>query len=196
MQEGKHDAELRLVPQGFVSREEHYLGGSMQIACPPPIGNHVVKQIPRTSRTWDAVLQRRSRFLQPERVLQNVLWPVAADVERTGGFREHRHDPLLIRLQGILEERLLERPQMSILQSLQDRGVDLLIEWPQRGKYGVQLKSNGDVEKEDFAAHTVMQLADSKQHGLVKLFVVIAADIGRVARPRRLTTPTRRRCGG
>jgi hypothetical protein len=178
--EGKHDAELRLVPQGFVSREEHYLSGSMQFACPPPIGNHAVMQIPRTSRTWDTIAQRRSRFLQPGLVLQVVLWPAAADVERTGDFREQRHNPLVTRLQGILEDRLLERPRMSILQSLQDRGVDLLIEWPQRGKYGVQLKSHGDVEKEDFASHTLMQIQDSRQHGLEKLYVVIAADIREV----------------
>lgn len=184
--EGRHEADLRLVPEGFVSREEQYLCGSMQFACPPPIGNHVVKQIPRTSRTWDAVVQRRSQFLEPGRVLQVVLWPAAADVERTGDFRNHRHDPLLARLQGILDDRLLERPRMSILQSLQDRGVDLLVEWPERGKYGVQLKSHGDVEDKDFASHTLMQIQDSRQHGLEKLYVVVAADIREVRKGSKL----------
>jgi hypothetical protein len=184
--EGRDGADLRLVPQGLVAREEHYLCGSLQVGCAPPNANHVVMQVPRTSRTWDAVLQRRSRFLQPGLVLQVVLWPAAAGVERTGDFREQRHDPLVTRLQGILDERLLERPRMSILQSLQDRGVDLLIEWPQRGKYGVQLKSNGDVEKESFAPHTLMQIQDSRQHGLEKLYVIIAADIREVRTGRKL----------
>jgi hypothetical protein len=185
-QEGKHDAELRLVPQGFVSREEHYLCGSMQYSCPPPIGQHVVKQIPRTSRTWDAIAQRRSRFLEPGHVLQNVLWPAAADVARTEDFRQQRHDPLITRLQERLEDRLLERPRMSILQSLQDHGVDLLIEWPHRGKYGVQLKSHGDVEEKEFASHTLMQIQDSRQHGLERLYVVIAADIREVRQGNKL----------
>jgi hypothetical protein len=184
--ESQQDAGLRLVPDWAVAREELYLCGSTQHSCPPPVGQHLVKTVPRTSRTWDAVMQRRSQFLEPGRVLQNVLWAAAADVERTGGFRELRHDPLVTRLQGILEDRLLERPRMSVLQSLQDRGVDLLIEWPHRAKYGVQLKSNGDVEKEDFALHTLMQIQDSRQHGLEKLYVVIAADIREVRKGKKL----------
>ena len=41
----------------------------------------------------------------------------------------------------------------------------------------MQLKNNGDVEKEGFAASTVAQIQDSRQHGLVKLYVILAADI-------------------
>jgi len=177
MAEDPRRGELRLVPPGLIRWEEEYLCGSMQFSCPPPIGQHIVKEIPRTSGTWDAVMKRRSLFLEPGRVLQNVLWPAAEDVARTADFREQRHDPLLTRLQNILEARLLEKPRISILQSLQDRGVDLLIEWPFRGKYGVQLKSHGDVEEKEFAAHTLMQIQDSRQHGLQRLYVVIAADI-------------------
>jgi hypothetical protein len=171
---------LRLAPDWAVCREELDLCGSMQYSCPPPIGRHVAMEVPRTSRTWDAVMQRRSQFLEPGRVLQSVLWPAAAEVARTEEFRKQRHDPLVTRLQEILEDRLLERPRMSILQSLQDRGVDLLIEWPHRAKYGVQLKSHGDVEDKDFASHTLMQIQDSRQHGLERLYVVIAADIREV----------------
>lgn len=178
--------DLRLVPPELVAREEEYLCGSRELSCPPPIGQHIVKEIPQTSRTWDAVMKRRSLFLEPGRVLQNVLWPATEDVARTKDFREQRHDPLLTRLQEILEARLLERPRMSMLQSLQDRGVDLLVEWPHRGKYGVQLKSNGDVEEKDFAAHTLMQIQDSRQHGLQQLYVVIAADIREVRKGKTL----------
>jgi hypothetical protein len=177
---GQPRGGLRLAPDWVVCQEELSLCGSMQFSCPPPVGRHVAMEIPRTSRTWDAVLGRRSRFLEPGRVLQNVLWSAAADVARTEDFREQRHDPLITRLQEILEDRLLERPRVSILQSLQDRGVDLLIEWPHRAKYGVQLKSHGDVEGKDFAPHTLMQIQDSRQHGLERLYVVIAADIREV----------------
>jgi len=35
-------------------------------------------------------------------VLQVLMWPEAADVARTEDFRQHLHDPLVTRLQGIL----------------------------------------------------------------------------------------------
>jgi hypothetical protein len=183
---GQPRGGLRLAPDWVVSREELYLCGSMQHSCPPPVGRHVAMEIPRTSRTWDAVMERRSRFLEPGRVLQSVLWPAAADVAQTGEFRQHSHDSLVTRLQGILEGRLLERPRISILQSLQDHGCDLLIEWPHRAKYGVQLKSHGDVEEKEFASHTVAQIQESRHHKLERLYVMIAADIREVRKGKRL----------
>jgi hypothetical protein len=136
-----------------------------------------VIELPRVSPTWDTIVQRQAQYLEPGRVLERVLWPQATDVARTAGFRDERHDPLVTRLQAILEARLLERPMLSILQSLCDRGCDLLIEWPRRAKYGAQLKSNGDVKKNGFEEKTLAQIQDSRQHGLRRLFVVLAADI-------------------
>jgi hypothetical protein len=178
----------RIAPDWVVPREESFLNGygSMQYPCPPPVGRHVAIELPKVSRTWDAIVQRQSLYLETGRVLQNVMWPAAADVARTADFREHLHDPLVTRLQGILEARLLERPRVSILQSLQDRGVDLLIEWPHRAKYGVQLKCHGDVEYKEFASHTLMQIQDSHQHDLERLYVVIAADIRELRKGKKL----------
>jgi hypothetical protein len=167
----------RIAPRSVVLREESFRYGSMQFACPPPIGQHVVIELPRLSATWDAIVRRQAQYLEPGRVLEHLLWPQAAAVLLTVGFRDERHDPLVTRLQAILESRLLERPRLSILQSLQDRGCDLLIEWPLRAKYGVQLKSNGDVEEKGFANKTLAQIGDSRQHGLERLFLVLAADI-------------------
>jgi hypothetical protein len=167
----------RIAPDWVVPREESFRYGSMQFTGPPPVGRQVVIELPRVSATWDAIVQRQAQYLDPGRVLEHVLWPQAADVALTAGFRDERHDPLVTRLQAILEARLLERPRLSILQSLQDRGCDLLIEWPLRAKYGVQLKSNGDVEEDGFANKTLAQIQDSRQHGLERLFVVLAADI-------------------
>ena len=127
--------------------------------------------------TAAALLSGQERLLEPGKVLDHLLWPGAADVARTADFRDERHDPLVTRLQGILEAGLFERPRLSVLQSLQDRGCDLLIEWPQRAKYGVQLKSNGDVEQADFSTRILAQIQDSRQHGLERLYVVLAADI-------------------
>jgi hypothetical protein len=134
-------------------------------------------ELPRLGATWDAIVQRQAQYLQPGSVLEHILWPQATEVGVTVGFRKELHDPLVTRLQAILESRLLERPKLTNLQSLQDRGCDLLIEWPLRAKYGIQLKSNGDVKPKDFANKTLAQIQDSKQHGLRRLFVVLAADI-------------------
>ena len=81
------------------------------------------------------------------------------------------------RLQEELESKLFESPRLFLTQSLQDRGCDLVIEWPQRAKYGVQLKSNGDVTETNFANKTIAQIQDSRQHNLRRLYVILAADI-------------------
>jgi hypothetical protein len=176
----------RIAPHRVVPREEMFQYGSMQFSCPPPVGQHIAIELPRVSPAWDAIAQRQSQFLEPGRVLGHLMWLAAADVARTEDFRRHKHDSLVTRLQGILEAKLLEQPRLSTLQSLQDRGVDLLIEWPHRAKYGVQLKSHGDVEEKDFANKVLAQILDSHQHGLEQLWVVIAADIREVRRGKKL----------
>jgi hypothetical protein len=111
------------------------------------------------------------------RAVEGALRQPAADVAATAAFRDQLHDALLARLRSILDVTLPDTPRISILQGLQDRGCDLMIEWPNRPKYGVQLKNNYDVEQSAFAASTVAQIQDSRQHGLTRLFVVLAADI-------------------
>jgi hypothetical protein len=111
------------------------------------------------------------------RSLEGILFAPAVDVSGTAGFKGKHHDRLLERLRRILAAMLPDSPRISILQSLHDRGCDELIEWPGRAKYGVQLKNNSDVKKGDFSATTVTQIQDSRQHGLVRLYVVLAADI-------------------
>ncbi|MEK6263010.1 MAG: hypothetical protein AABP62_30895 [Planctomycetota bacterium] len=118
--------------------------------------------------------------------LDQIMWAAAVDPSLTKGFQQKLHDGLVERLQEFLEARLPENPRLAILQSLQDRGCDLLIEWPQRAKYGVQLKNNGDVEKLDFSVKTLAQIQDSKQHGLVRLYLVIAADITGVSNSQKV----------
>jgi hypothetical protein len=167
----------RMVPDWVVLRGEEWLGARLQQGGPPPIGLHTTIEIARTTQTWEAITQRQSCFLEPGSVLERLLWPAAAEVSATAGFRAERHDPLIERLQKFLDARLLESPRLSITQSLHDHGADLLIEWPRRAKYGVQLKSNGDVEEKDFPTKTIAQIQDSRQHGLVGLYLILAADI-------------------
>jgi hypothetical protein len=111
------------------------------------------------------------------RALDLLLHAPSAHNDLIKGFRKKRHDPLIEKLKGLIETNLNPIPRVLTLQSLGDRGCDLLIEWPHQAKYGIQLKSNGDVEEPDFATKTLAQIQDSRQHGLVKLYLVLAADI-------------------
>ncbi len=165
------------VPYWIVPQHEHSLCGREIRFGPPLIGQHTEWVLPERSPTGSRIEDRQKAFLQPGTALEDVMRPRAADIAATARFREERHDPLLARLQTRLEIKLVERPHIAIIQNRQDRGCDLVIDWPMRVKYGVQLKSNGDVEEKDFAGKTVQQIQDSRQHGLTKLFVVLAADI-------------------
>jgi len=112
------------------------------------------------------------------KVLENLLWPAdACALALTAGFRGQSHDALVELLQTTLDKQLPDRPRLSVLQSLQDRGCDLLIEWQDGTKHGIQLKSNFDIEEEKFAATTIAQMQDSRQHGLAKLYVVFCGDL-------------------
>ncbi len=159
------------VPQFVVPHEEQTLCG--QVIMGP--WRELI--IPEGSRTAAQIEERQTFFLEPEKVLECIMRPSAADIALTAGFRQERHDPLLARLQTQLEAKLVERPHIAVIQNRQDHGCDLVIDWPLRAKYGVQLKSNGDVEESEFARNTIQQIQDSRQHGLKKLFVILAADI-------------------
>lgn len=128
------------------------------------------------AKEWAEELNAPSRRSNT-RNLDLLLHAASADIGLTSGFRTKRHDPLIEELKGLLETKLKPTPRVSTLQSLGDRGCDLLIEWPQQEKFGIQLKSNGDVQAPDFANKTLAQIQDSRQHGLIKLYVVLAADI-------------------
>jgi hypothetical protein len=123
--------------------------------------------------------------LGPTESLQQVMSPQTVDLSLTAGFRDQLHDDLLVRLLKQLEIKPLGNPRLSILQSLQDHGCDLLAEWPEV-KYGAQLKNNGDVEGIDFATKTIAQIQDSRQHGLEGLFLVLAADITGVSNQQKV----------
>lgn len=110
-------------------------------------------------------------------VIQKFLWRRAADVSLTRAFRQHRHDDMLECLRQKADIQLLGQPRVSILQSLHDAGCDLTIDWGSGAKYGAQLKSYGDINKPDFPNRTLSQIQDSRQHGLQRLYVLLAGDL-------------------
>jgi hypothetical protein len=165
-----------LVPSD-VTYEEYHRCGKEITSGPPPMNQQVELRLPEGSPALARIAERQGRLLEPGRVLEHIMHPPAPELAATSGFRDQRHDPMLALLLGKLQSALFERPYIAIIQNRQDHGCDLIIEWPLRAKYGVQLKSNGDVEEKEFARNTVQQIQDSRMHGLSKLFVVLAADI-------------------
>jgi hypothetical protein len=109
--------------------------------------------------------------------IQNFLWRRAADVSLTEAFRQQRHDDMLECLREKADTQLLGQPRVSILQSLHDAGCDLTVDWDAGAKYGVQLKSHADINKTDFSTRTISQIQDSRQHGLQRLYVLLAGDL-------------------
>jgi hypothetical protein len=67
------------------------------------------------------------------------------------------------------DDCLRRKPRVTIFQSLDDSGCDLLIEWAADARYGVQLKSHWDISQNNFAEKTLVQIQDSRAHGLNRL---------------------------
>ena len=112
-----------------------------------------------------------------EAELHQFLWKPAADPALTRGFGGFSHDHLLRLLREKADNNLVGKPRIVLVQSLQDAGCDLVIEWGDGSKYGIQLKSHGDIGEKDFAPKTVAQIQDSRRHGLRKLYVLLAGDL-------------------
>jgi hypothetical protein len=112
-----------------------------------------------------------------QEALHDFLWRPAADPARTKDFQGKRHDDLLRLLRDTADARLPGSSRVVITQSLQDAGCDILIDWGEGFKYGVQLKSHHDIGETDFAAKTVRQIQDSREHGLKRLYVLLAGDL-------------------
>ncbi|HLN29167.1 MAG TPA: hypothetical protein VK395_15565 [Gemmataceae bacterium] len=167
------------LPQHVVPHDEpaRIFAGSRQWCAPPPVGQIIRIILSPDCKTMRELKERQDSILEPSMVLERVLWPSAADEALAAGFKENSHDDLLQLLRVRLEERLLERPRISIFQSLQDRGCDQLIEWGPHAKFGIQIKSYGDIRDSEFARNTIAQIQDSRQHGLQRLYLLLAGDL-------------------
>lgn len=97
----------------------------------------------------------------------------------TDFFADKNHDDLLDLLLRYIENSspLIGNPKVFKTQSLNDHGVDLIIEYPNTCKIGVQIKSHFDVKGEDFAVKVKSQLAESQYHGLDKWYLLICSPL-------------------
>lgn len=111
--------------------------------------------------------------------LQALLWPTeAASPAATSWFAQRSHDELLQALLVAVDAALPGFVRASVFQSLQDAGCDIGIECIEEGaKYGIQVKSYGDIAQPEFARDTLAQIQDSRRHGLQRLFLLLAGDM-------------------
>lgn len=71
------------------------------------------------------------------------------------------------------EEVLIEK-----LQSLQDAGVDVAINFPKsKFRIGIQIKSWGDIRNSDFSTKVLAQKSQSMKHNISNLFLCLAGDL-------------------
>jgi hypothetical protein len=103
--------------------------------------------------------------------------------EETSFFKNKKHDDLLDLLLRYVENSsaLIGNPKVVKTQSLNDHGVDLIIEYPNKCKIGIQIKSHFDVTEKDFAVKVKAQFADSKFHGLDKWYLLICSPLSESA---------------
>lgn len=94
-------------------------------------------------------------------------------------FKDKKHDELLDLLQDYIQHSsfLIGNPRVFKTQSLNDHGVDLIVEFPNKSKIGLQIKSHFDVTEKDFAVKVKAQMADSQFHGLDKWYLFICSPI-------------------
>lgn len=98
--------------------------------------------------------------------------------ENTLIFKDRNHDEMVKELRDYLDlnkEYLGGNVFLNFTQALNDHGVDLLLEIPDRVKIGFQIKSHVDVADDRFAANVKRQFAESFAHGLDKWFLIICA---------------------
>jgi hypothetical protein len=116
-------------------------------------------------------------FVDHALAIHEFLWRNTGEAAHTKEFRNRGHDVLLELLRTKADKALPGCPRIVTTQSLQDAGCDIVIEWGAEAKYGVQLKSHFDISEKEFAGKTTSQIQNSRQHGLNRLYVLLAGDL-------------------
>lgn len=94
-------------------------------------------------------------------------------------FKNKNHDKLISLVNDFLASasRLIGNPKITPSQALNDHGVDIIVEFPDTTKIGIQIKSPNDVESKDFAPKVKAQMSESQAHGLDKWYLFICSPI-------------------
>lgn len=104
-----------------------------------------------------------------------------ASREDTAGFKDVKHDPYIEALRDWLHSygpNWVEQPSIPILQGLNDRGVDLKIEFKTTGlNVGFQVKSYGDISDENFSTKIWQQIGQSRSYAIDHFYIVLCGDM-------------------
>lgn len=101
--------------------------------------------------------------------------------EETAIFRTVKHEELISAMAYWFDQSKMvfgEVMQIEQTQSLRDSGVDLSLSLIQsKIKFGIQIKSFGDIEKKDFSTKLKAQTFESDSHNLEKYIILFAGDL-------------------
>jgi hypothetical protein len=111
--------------------------------------------------------------------ISTILNRKSSNDDKTAFFESKKHDDLLDLVLQYIENSsvLVGNPKVFKTQALNDHGVDLIVEFPNGCKIGMQIKSNFDVSEKDFAVKVKAQFAESQFHGLDKWYLLICSPL-------------------
>jgi len=118
-------------------------------------------------------------------VVLNRLYPTfnikSGEKEATSQFKEITHENLCDAIHYWIDENrlvMVEPTNSFITQSLRDEGVDVILEFLSSNvKIGFQVKSYNDIYDKNFTSTVKAQIATSKKHGIIKLFICLCGDL-------------------
>lgn len=98
-------------------------------------------------------------------------------------FKDKNHEGLIGLFIKFLGDNQVHigHPKITPSQALNDHGVDIILEFPDTTKIGIQIKSPIDVASKDFAPKVKAQMSESKYHGVEKWYLFICSPISGVA---------------
>lgn len=119
--------------------------------------------------------------VNPTEILVKILNVESASDEETRKFSDVSHDELCIAVEYWIDQCKLLFGEPVILyqnQSLRDAGVDVSMNLlTSEIKFGIQVKSYGDIQKDGFAKTVKMQITDSSKHKISKFILAFAGDL-------------------
>jgi len=122
--------------------------------------------------------------LTPEEFLERFVAMIQvqpAEPKQTSMFVKTKHEELCLAFSCWFNQLLLlfgDVVQVAITQSLHDDGVDIVVEQlSTKKRMGLQIKSHYDISEKTFHQKIMAQIAVSKKHDLMKLFVILCADL-------------------
>ena len=117
-------------------------------------------------------------YVQPGTPSERLIYAsrtVASNAINIRTFCGHKHDSLLelankriLKIKGFIDSGL----SVSMIQGLQDEGIDILIEFVDGSRAGIQIKSPFDIDQSDFAQRTKAQIASADRYPKLEAYLI------------------------